>query len=490
MPQASVDIVDFFTGLAGSLGKSDPAALTFAHMLSSGIVALACFCVAFGILWYERHRKGLAGAYRKVTSLVCMFSLACGTGQLLNLLVFWFPAMSGLFSFAMIGVGLGALAAAVALWPRLPKLVALPSATALLEANQRLAADELARRKLVETLSSFNHELERRVADRTQELTEAKRRFEAALVGSNISMAQQDKELRYTWVHNPPADRNSVEMIGAHPEDVFPSATAQMVIAAKRRVLETGVAARMEIALPHAGKTLWFDERVEPIYTDGEIVGVTTVAIDVTRHKLHEHHLQNLLRELSHRSKNLLAIVQGIARQTGVSVETFPDYLARFTARLQALSGAHELLVNRSWHGVDLRELVVREVGEDPAMQEERLSISGEPTLVGPEAAQNIALGLHEMASNAYRYGALRSDEGRVAIAWQQIAIEDRRLLELTWVETNGPVVTPPAHDGFGRSLLERLVPRALEGTSELVFAPEGVRWTLRFPVSRLGNAE
>jgi PAS domain S-box-containing protein len=490
MPQSLVDVVDFFLRIAGGLGLRTPASLAIANMLSNGILTLACFGVAFGILWYSHHHKGLAAAYRKVTSLICVFALACGTGQLLDLLTFWFPATSGLFSLANVGVGAVALIAAFALWPRLPKLVTLPSAADLLEANQRLAADELARRKLVETLSSFNHALEQRVAARTQELAEATRRFEAALASSNISMAQQDRELRYTWVHNPPADQKIADMIGARPEDIFPAPTAQITAAAKRRVLETGTATRMEIALPHAGKILWFDERIEPIYADGEIVGVTTVAIDVTSHKLYEQHLQNLLRELSHRSKNLLAIVQGIARQTGGSVTNLPDYLARFSARLQALSGAHELLVNRSWHGVDLRDLVLREIGQDPARLEERLSIVGETTIVGPEAAQNIALGLHEMASNAYRYGALQSAHGRIAIAWQQIVVEDRPLVELTWVESNGPSVEPPTHAGFGRALLERLVARALEGTSDLMFAPEGVRWTLRFPVSRLGETE
>ncbi|KJV10719.1 hypothetical protein VZ95_03095 [Elstera litoralis] len=490
MPQAFVDFIDAFLRFASDLGLSAPAALALVQGLSNGILALACFGVAFGILWYANHRKGLAVAYRKTAFSLCIFALACGMDQLLDLLSLWLPTASALFSLATIGVGAVALGAAFALWPRLPKLVTLPSAVDLLEANQRLTADEAARRKLVATLSSFNHELEQRVAARTRELAEAKSRFEAALASSNISMAQQDRELRYTWVHNPPAEQDSLEMIGARPEDIFPSPTAQAIIAAKRTVLETGVAARMEVALPHAGKILWFDERVEPLYQDGDIIGITTVAIDVTRHKLYEQHLQNLLRELSHRSKNLLAIVQGIARQTGTVGQTLPEYLARFSARLQALSGAHELLVNRSWRGVDLRDLVMLEVGGDAATQEARLTITGEVTIVGPEAAQNIALGLHEMASNAYRYGALQSPQGRVTIAWQQIVIEDRPLVELTWVESNGPSVEPPAHGGFGRALLERLVAQALEGTSDLIFAPEGVRWILRFPVNRLGDLE
>lgn len=435
-----------------------------APQIASGIFALACLGVAGASLWSACNRTRPCAPYRRYLVLGGAFAAAAGIAHLLALFSAWFPLATGIAGLVNVTMGTAALIAAIALWTQSTPLAA-GLAAALAAANQSLA-------------------------ECAQELAEVKHRFEMALAGSNISMTQQDRDLFYTWSRTPLAGTPSGAMTDAYPEDSLSSIVPHPMLAAKRQVLETGISTRMEVVQHDAEKTLWFDARVEPIYSDGAIVGVTTVAIDVTSHKLYEQHLQNLLRELSHRSKNLLAIVQGIARQTGTSSQTLPEYLARFSARLQALSGAHDLLINRAWHGADLRELIMREIGQDPATLESRLSITGEVTIVDPEAAQNIAMGLHEMASNAYRYGALQSPQGRVAIAWQRIEIDGRQMVELTWIESNGPSVEPPAHGGFGRALLERLVAQALEGTSELIFAPEGVRWILRFPVNRLGDLE
>jgi two-component sensor histidine kinase len=201
-----------------------------------------------------------------------------------------------------------------------------------------------------------------------------------------------------------------------------------------------------------------------------------------------EKHLHSVLQELTHRSQNLLAIVNGIARQTATSAATLPEFMEGFSARLQTLADAHGLLIEHSWRGVELRALILLETGGDYPPLQNRLIIRGEREIVGPEAAQNLALGLHEMLTNAYRYGALSSPLGSIVIAWQRVKVENRVMLELTWIETGGATVSPPERFGFGRSLIERLVPRAIEGTSQLIFAPEGVRWILHFPIERLGQ--
>lgn len=487
MQQVSSDLLGFSSLMASvAAGNANPTAM-LVHIASELVSAVACFCAALAIAWYARYRRGMSDEYRRVAMLLCAFALASGLTRSVGLAMVWLPFYCLLEVMEAFTASV-TLVAAVAVWPRLPALIALPSSNDLLEANRRLAAEEVARRRLVESLTALNSELEARVAARTAELAEANHRFEVALAGSNITMVQQDRDLRYTWVYNPPEGMTVEGLVGTLPDDSLPKATGLVVTAAKRRVLETGTAERVEVALHQEGETRWFEERIEPVIVDDEIVGVVGVAIEVTPHKRYEQHLRAMLRELTHRSKNLLAVVQGIARQTGETVNSLPDFNARFGARLQALSDAHELLVGRAWRGVELGELVARELHIDLAESDGRVRVDGAPEILGPEAAQNVALGLHEMVTNAVAYGALSQPTGRVDISWRRVRFDERDMLELNWIERGGPVVTPPLRRGFGRSLIERLVPRAIEGTSDLVFAPEGLRWSLRFPVARLGE--
>jgi len=192
------------------------------------------------------------------------------------------------------------------------------------------------------------------------------------------------------------------------------------------------------------------------------------------------------MRELTHRSKNLLAVVLGIARQTAETVDTLPAFIDRFGARLHALSGAHELLVERSWVGVDLRDLVMRELGPEGTVAERRVRCSGEAVTLGPEAAQNLAMALHELSANAHVHGALSGPNGLVDFSWTRHRSETGNDLELVWREQGGPVVGEPGRRGYGRLLLERLIPRAVEGSAELTFDPAGVLYRLIIPGTRL----
>jgi two-component sensor histidine kinase len=427
----------------------------------------------------------MAEEYRRAARLLCIFALASGLNRVVDLAFFWSPSPWPALMLDLASA-LASLLVAILLWPRLKGLIALPSSQDLMAANQRLADEEQARSKLVTRLWRVNDELERRVGDRTAELAEAKQRFEAALIGSNITMAQQDRDLRYIWVHNPPEPFSPEAIIGQLPGQILPEATEQILKVAKLRVMATRQPERIEVFTHTDQGERWFDERIEPVIRDGDVIGVICVAIDITSHKRSEQILYSLLRELTHRSRNLLAVVQGLARQTAESTDTMTEFNSRFAARLQALSGAHELLVRRSWQGVDLHDLIRQEIDASLVVIAERVTVRGQREILGPEAAQNIALGLHELMTNAIVYGALTSPVGHVDISWKRVRIEGSDLLELQWAETSDRATTEPLGRGISRALVERLVPRAIEGTSELLQAQNGLSWTLRFPVTRL----
>ena len=188
-----------------------------------------------------------------------------------------------------------------------------------------------------------------------------------------------------------------------------------------------------------------------------------------------EAHVRLIMRELSHRSKNLLAIVLAIARQTSRHTTSFSDFESRFNSRIQALADAHDLLVEQQWSGALIDDLVRAQLA---AFGMEKVVCRGERILLRAEAVQNVALALHELATNASKYGALSVAAGKVNIDWaREPAPSGERNLRLTWRESGGPPVLPPSQKGFGCFVLERVTVNAL-GEGKLEFNPEGLVWT------------
>ena len=240
------------------------------------------------------------------------------------------------------------------------------------------------------------------------------------------------------------------------------------------------------------GKERWVAARGR-VFRDekGGIVEVIGTVRDITEQKLHDIHLHMLLREITHRSKNLLAIIQAMARQTVKDSLTAEDFEQRLSQRLKGLAASHELLAAQDWHGAHLEELVKGQLGNVLELYASRISLGGPSLFVKPEAAQNIGLALNELATNAARFGALSNDDGYVEITW---SLDDpeaaSRRLHITWNEFGGPPVAPPRRQGFGRKVVERVAASALDGSVSLTFAPTGLQWSLHVPSSFVLSGE
>lgn len=228
----------------------------------------------------------------------------------------------------------------------------------------------------------------------------------------------------------------------------------------------------------------WVSIRGRTFFEDGRPVRILGTARDITERKMREQHVRVLLRELVHRSKNLLAVVQAMSRQTAARAPSVEEFQRKFSARLQALSMAHDLLVSQDWRGASMRELVraqlayCMDVPKDDVG--EHASLEGPKIMLKPEAAQNLGLALHELATNALSYGALSRPDGRVSLKW---GFEDDRL-NVEWRESGGPALAMPPSEGFGHKVLRRLVAQALDGEATLRFPPDGLTWTLSIPAS------
>ncbi|MEA3066276.1 MAG: hypothetical protein QOJ27_2737 [Sphingomonadales bacterium] len=254
---------------------------------------------------------------------------------------------------------------------------------------------------------------------------------------------------------------------GMHPDD------HEVTLGEWARCLATGEPYDVEHRVKRRdGSYRWARSRAFPRRdSDGKIILWYGNTEDIHERKVAEEHQRLLINELNHRVKNTLASVQAIAFQTLKGEVPLAEARARFEARLMALSAAHNLLTEENWGGASL-ERVAKDSLEHLGGESSRFDVTGEPLRLAPRAALALAMALHELGTNAAKYGALAADGGRVAIAWTT----DGERLHLEWRESGGPPVAEPARRGFGSRLIERGLEADLGGVAALHFEPAGLR--------------
>ena len=315
-------------------------------------------------------------------------------------------------------------------------------------------------------------------------------RYETALRGSHVTVFTQDLDLRYTSITNPILDRSIEDILGRTDREILPAEVCARVVALKREALAEGELKTTEIAIDDGHGIHWFDLHIEPLRNDAhDIIGLAGAAIDMTERKEGEAHLRLLLRELTHRSKNLLAVIQAMARQTARHTGSVESFLDQFGARLQALASSHDILVRESWYGASIDELIRSQLSMYLDRGGEQVFIEGPAVTLKPEAAQGLGLALHELAVNAAKFGALSVPEGRVSITWERREHGGMPALALDWREEAGPRVKPRRKRGFGSMVIERNLAHALDAEVALAFDPEGVRCHVVIPTSQLLGA-
>lgn len=309
--------------------------------------------------------------------------------------------------------------------------------------------------------------------------------FEAALRGSQVTVYTQDRELRYTSISNLMLGRPIDDILGHTDDEILPPDGRATITAAKREALASGQPKRAEVVIEDDLGARWQDLHIEPLRNEqGEVIGLTCAAVDVTERKEAEAHLRLLLRELTHRSKNLLAVIQAMARQTARHAGSIEFFLDQFGARLQALAASHDLLVRESWYGASLNELVRSQLTAYVDTEDSQVDIDGPNVALKPEAAQNLGLALHELAVNAAKFGALSTPIGRITIRWERQ--EGTGSIALDWHEKLGPKVKPRRKRGFGSMVIERNLARALDADVTMDFDADGLRCRIVIPPSQL----
>jgi PAS domain S-box-containing protein len=247
-----------------------------------------------------------------------------------------------------------------------------------------------------------------------------------------------------------------------------------------------------EYRVSNMNPTRWLAARGSVVerLPDGRPLLVFGVNYDITARKETEERQRLLLRELNHRVKNTLATVQALATQTVRHASDPRAFLTAFSARLQALGAAHSLLSDREWKGISLRELARMEIAAFDDATGSRIHVDGADILVTPDQAVGLGMILHELASNALKYGALSVPSGSVRLDWTLQGTDPERRLTLNWQESGGPQVQTPQREGFGMILIRRSLSKVISSTVDHEFRPQGVVARVSLPLQAVDHPD
>jgi PAS domain S-box-containing protein len=224
-------------------------------------------------------------------------------------------------------------------------------------------------------------------------------------------------------------------------------------------------------------------EVVANVYDEDGATVIQCNIRDITARKRRDAHKKLLLAEVNHRARNLLAVVQVIAQQTAKRGD-HATFVSRLTERIAGLAASQDLLVESEWLGVGLKDLVRSQLAHFKDLFGERVRIDGPPVRLTSSAAQGLGMALHELGTNASKYGALSTDRGRVNISWH--FDKEKTNFFMSWTEELGPAVSLPKSRGFGQKVLESMIESSVNGVVELGYPSTGFVWRLSAPVGRI----
>ncbi|HMA56619.1 MAG TPA: response regulator [Pseudolabrys sp.] len=338
-------------------------------------------------------------------------------------------------------------------------------------------------------LEQLNRELEARVAERTAALASSTRQLRQSERLRSLALAAGQMG---SWEWNVARgstvwDQGQCEIFGVDRtfvptlDSVRPLINQddfELLERAFRKVSKTANTFQTEFRVRRPnGEVRWCTGTAAASFDEQDrLIWISGVTADITERKRAEERQILLAEEVDHRARNVVAVVQSIMRLTRAN--SIDEYIGALDGRIGALSNAHRLLAGSRWEGADLNRLVDEEFAPYRAGGKVRVSAHGPVVLLPPATAQTIALALHELATNAAKYGALSTDAGHVELTWQ---LEPNKL-ELIWVETGGPLISPPSRRGYGSRAIVAGIERQLGGIVNFDWQPDGLHCTLSVP--------
>ena len=458
------------------------------HAGSDLLISAAYFAIPVAIWIFVSKRPNIE--LRGLAFMFAAFILWCGFTHVFNFITLWNPIYELQGWVKAITATISA-ATAVAIFPLIPRALAIPSPKELQIANDRLSAEIMAHRQTLQELERARAELEERVSERTRELNELSERFRLLFERAPVAMLTTDHEGRIkqanaaaTGLLGYAAD----ELVNEFVERVLPERIRQLHLGLRKEYLTRPEARPMGAgrdlyARQKNGKEFPVEIGLNPMEVKGQTLVVASV-VDITERRQREDQIKLLMREVNHRSKNMLGVVQSIARQT--AGKNHKDFVERFSERLRALGASQDLLISTDWRGAELADLIKAQLAHFGDLIGHRIMVEGPPVRLNAAAAQTIGMALHELATNASKYGALSNAAGTIDIAWQMGGTSGPPRFTLSWKEQGGPPVMAPIYRGFGMTVIGPMANLALGATVKLDFPQDGLRWQIDCPAQKV----
>jgi PAS domain S-box-containing protein len=455
---------------------------------SDGLIAIAYFAIPVTIYSFTRQRKTQI-RYSWVPMTFAAFILLCGATHLMEIWTVWNPVYRAAGALKLV-TGLVSLATSLSLIWVLPRVMLLKTPLQLeTEVHER-----------TQDLLDANRQLRAQIAARDQaeqqlQIAEEARAQANALLQTIIESAPaliyaKDRHGRMLLA-NPPA----LKLIGktwpevkgrTDLEFLDDRSQAEAITGNDLRLMGANRTEELEeiVGVGNGEERVWFSIKAPLRDAQGAVTGLVGVSVEITERKRLEQRLRLMVDELNHRVKNTLATVQAIAMRT-LRGEANRDLYNAFQNRLRALAAAHDVLTREKWTGAEIYEISAGQLVPLAGPIGARIRLSGPSLRLSTKASLALAMGLHELAINALKYGALSNEAGQVLIDWEVIPADRSPLLKLTWTERQGPPVSPPTQTGFGAQLIERILARDVAGVVRLDFNdPRGVCCTIETPLA------
>lgn len=306
--------------------------------------------------------------------------------------------------------------------------------------------------------------------------------MERALASANVSVLFQDQTLAIRYADNLPDHLQLSLVIGGNDSDLFGEKDGEHLLRLKRGVLDSGKPTTAEVEIPSGDGIRVYELKMERI-GGRKPQGVLSVISEITESRHREKVLKSLLRELSHRSKNLLAIIQGIATQTARHTLSVDNFLIKFRGRLQSLSNSQDLITDSSWRGAYLFELAEKQFAPYWPDAGVPMPIYGINAHLTPNAAVHLGLALHELIVNSASHGAISAGATSITLNCKEAELDGKKAIEVAWSER---FFTPNDHEfednSFSRTVLERVVPTSMNGRADFAIGDGSIGYRLTIP--------
>jgi PAS domain S-box-containing protein len=336
-------------------------------------------------------------------------------------------------------------------------------------------------------------EIGRRISDAlsNRDLSKKERKYEEIFgnVSDSLTLYDITPDGRLLLADmNPCAERimgiSKSEAVGLFFEEAVPNEIAARHLPLCRRCLETGEPLTFDEDLKLAPGIRALNTTLLPVRNQsGSVYRLIVLNQDITERKAYEQQLRLLMREVNHRTKNLLSVVQAVVHNTAGEDDP-KQFEERLRERISALAANHDLLVNSEWRGVGMEKLAAAQLAHFGDLLGSRIVFGGPPVLLTPEASQTIGMALHELATNSSKYGALSRKTGSVRIEWSIASKDEGTFFKIRWSEHGGPPAKPPQRHGFGHEVMVELAEYTLDAKVSLTYPSSGLVWDLIAPAA------